>query len=85
MYKILSSILVLRLTPYIGEINGKYQCGFPPNIPVTDILCFRQTLEKKWEYNRAVHLLFIDFEKAFDSVRVKYYTVSSLDLAHSGN
>ena len=26
-------------------------------------------LEKKWEYNEAVHLLFIDFKKALDSVR----------------
>jgi hypothetical protein len=26
-------------------------------------------LEKKWEYNGAVHQLFIDFKKAYDSVR----------------
>ena len=26
-------------------------------------------LEKKWEYNEAVHQLFIDFNKAYDSVR----------------
>ena len=25
--------------------------------------------EKKWEYNEAVHQLFIDFKKAYDSVR----------------
>jgi len=29
----------------------------------------RQALEKKWEYNEAVHQLFIDFTKAYDSVR----------------
>ena len=28
-----------------------------------------QMLEKKWEYNEAVHQLFIDFKKACDSVR----------------
>ena len=33
------------------------------------MFCIRQTLEKKWEYNEAVHQLFIDFEKAYDSVR----------------
>jgi len=26
-------------------------------------------LEKKWEYNEAVHQLLIDFKKAYDSVR----------------
>ena len=25
--------------------------------------------EKKWEYNEEVHQLFIDFKKAYDSVR----------------
>ena len=29
----------------------------------------RQILEKKWEHNEAVHQLFIDFKKAYDSVR----------------
>ena len=33
------------------------------------ILCIRQILEKKWEYNEAVHRLFIDCKKAYDSVR----------------
>ena len=26
-------------------------------------------LEKKWEYNEAVYQLFIDFKKAYDSVK----------------
>jgi len=26
-------------------------------------------LQKKWEYNEVVHPLFIDFKKAYDSVR----------------
>ena len=30
---------------------------------------FVKYLRKKWEYNEAVHQLFIDFEKAYDSVR----------------
>ena len=28
MYKILSNILLSRLTPYAGEIIGDHQCGF---------------------------------------------------------
>jgi hypothetical protein len=31
--------------------------------------CIRQILEKKWEYNETVHQTFIDFKKAYDSVR----------------
>jgi hypothetical protein len=33
------------------------------------ILCIHQLLEKKWEYTVTLHQLFIDFKKAYDSVR----------------
>jgi len=33
------------------------------------IFSIRQILEKKLEYNKAGHKLFIDFKKAYDSVR----------------
>ena len=67
-YKILSNILLSRLTPYAKEIDD--QCGFRRNRSTIDhIFCIRQILEKKWEYNEEVHQLFIDFKKAFDSVR----------------
>ena len=69
-YKVLSNILQSRLTPCAEEIIGDRQCGFRRNRSTTDhILCFSQMLEKKWEYNEAVHQLFIDFKKAYDSVR----------------
>jgi hypothetical protein len=32
------------------------------------IFCIRQILEKKWEYNEAVHQLFVDFKKAYGSI-----------------
>jgi hypothetical protein len=69
-YKILSNILLSRISPYIDEIIGDHQCGYQCNRSTTDqILCIRQILEKKWEYNETVHQLFIDFTKAYDSVR----------------
>jgi hypothetical protein len=34
-----------------------------------------QILEKKWEYNGAVHQLFIDFKKACDSVKEVLYNI----------
>jgi hypothetical protein len=59
-----------RLTPYSGEIIGDHQCAFRRNRSTTDhIFSIRQILEKKWEYNEAVPQLFIDFTKAYDSVR----------------
>jgi hypothetical protein len=40
------------------------------NRSTTDqIFYIHQILEKKWEYNGAVHQLFIDFKKAYDSVK----------------
>jgi sorting nexin-29 len=59
-----------RLTPYAEEIIGDHQCGFRRNRSTTDhIFSIRQILEKKWDYSEAVYQLFIDFKKAYDSVR----------------
>ena len=69
-YKILSNILFSSLIPYAKQFIGDHQCGFRRNRSTIDhIFCIRQILEKKWEYNEEVHLLFIDFKKAYDSVR----------------
>jgi len=70
MYEILSNILLSRLTPYAEEIIGDHQCWFRHSRSTTDhIFCIHQILEKKWEYNKALHQLFIDFKEAYDSVR----------------
>ena len=66
---ILSKILLSRLIQYAEEVIGDQQCGYQRNRSTTDhIFCIRQILEQKWEYNEAVHQLFIDFKKAYDSV-----------------
>ena len=47
-YKILSNILLSRLTPYAEEIIGDHQCGFRRNRSANGhIFCIRQILEKK--------------------------------------
>jgi hypothetical protein len=52
------------------KLLGEHQCGFRCNRSTTDhIFSIHQILEKKWEYNEAVHQLFIDFNRAYDSVR----------------
>jgi hypothetical protein len=69
-FKILSNILLARLTPYVNEIIGDYQCGLHRNRSTTDqIFYIRQILQKKWKYNGTVHRPFIDFQKAYDTVK----------------
>jgi hypothetical protein len=69
-HKILSSILLSRLSPYVDEIIWDHQCWFRCNRSTTDkIVCIHQILEKKWEYSETVQQLFVDFEKVYDSVR----------------
>jgi hypothetical protein len=69
-HKILSNILLSRLTPQAQEIIGDHQCGFQHNRSTTDhIFCICLILEKKWEYTEAVHQLFIDFKTAYYSIR----------------
>jgi len=87
-YKMLSNILLSRLIPYVKEIIEDHQCGFRRNRSTIDqIFCIRQMLEKKLEYNEEVNQLFIDFKKAYDSVRreVLYSIRFSLSLVSLGN
>jgi hypothetical protein len=67
--KMLSNILLTRLSPYIDEIFGIISVGFD----ITDQLLIRSFAfvrywRKKWVYER-VHQLFVEFKRAQDSVR----------------
>jgi hypothetical protein len=47
-YKLLSNILLARLTPYVNEVIGDHQCRFRRNRSTMDqIFYIRQILEKK--------------------------------------
>jgi hypothetical protein len=71
-YKILSSILLSRLTPCAQEIIGDHQYGFQCNRLTTEHVFYTcQILEEKWEFNGVVHQLFIGFKRAFYLVRNK--------------
>jgi hypothetical protein len=65
------------VSAYVAQIIGDHQRGFRCNRSTTDqILCIRQILGKKWEFNETVHQLFVDFKKAHDSVRtVELYNI----------
>jgi hypothetical protein len=54
----------------ILPIYWGHQCGFlRDRFPIDQIFCIFQILGKEWEHNGTVHQLFIDSEKAYDSVR----------------
>jgi hypothetical protein len=65
MHKFVYNIPLSRLTSYAKEIIGDHQCGFWYNLSTADHI-FRI---HKIHDNEAVHQLFIDFKKAYDSVR----------------
>ena len=67
-YKILSSVIVERLKPYMEKLIGSYQCGFRPGKSTIDqVFTLRQILEKTQEKQIDTHHLFVDFKAAFDS------------------
>jgi hypothetical protein len=71
-HETLPNVLLVRLTPYAEEIIADHQCGFRRNRSTTDHIFFiRQIFGKELEYNEAVHQLFIDFRKVYDSIRKK--------------
>jgi hypothetical protein len=65
----------------VNEVIGDHQRGFRHNRSTTDqFLYIWQVLEKDWKCNGTVHQLFIDFKKAYDSVKreVLYYILLEL-------
>ena len=58
-----------KIKPYIEKLMGDYQNGFRDGISVIDnIFALKIINEKLWEYNQSVQYLFIDFQKAYDSI-----------------
>jgi hypothetical protein len=68
-YKVLAYCILDRVRPIADNLLGDYQGGFRPNRSTTDqIFVIRQILQKSWKYNKDVHILFVDFKKAYDSI-----------------
>jgi hypothetical protein len=66
LYKILSNIQPLKVKSV--HRLGIISVGFDITSTTDHIFCICQILEKKWEYNEAVHQLFIYLKKAYDSI-----------------
>jgi len=68
-YKVLSIAILRRLEVYTNDIIGDYQSGFMRGKSTTyPIFSIRQLLERYYEYGREVHLCFVDFKQAYDSI-----------------
>ena len=79
-HKILSNFLLSRLTAYAEEIIGDHQCWFWCNRSNTDhIYCICQILEKIWEYNEAVHQLFIIIKTTTTTIIITTTTTTIIE------
>lgn len=68
-YKVLSIAILRRIEVYTNDIIGDYQSGFMRGKSTTyPIFSIRQLLERYYEYGREVHLCFVDFKQAYDSI-----------------
>jgi len=68
-YKILATITLEKSKPYIKKITEVYQNGFRDGRSVIDNKFVLKIVNKKiWEYNQSVQYLFLDFQKAYDSL-----------------
>jgi len=65
------------------HMQRKSQCGFQCNRSSIDhIICIRQILQREWEYSEAMHQIFIDLEKAYNSVMREdlYYILTEFGI-----
>jgi hypothetical protein len=76
-YKVFSNVLNERLKKITKNLLGKYQCGFRENGSTSDqIFIIRQMMEKHYEHNQDLNMLFVDFKQAIDNIdRYKLYQV----------
>lgn len=69
-YKILATLIKNKLVSYIERAIGDYQCGFRQNRSVTDqIFTLKQIMNHSFDHNLPLHILFIDFKQAYDSIK----------------
>ncbi|KAL4089381.1 hypothetical protein QTP88_024427 [Uroleucon formosanum] len=68
-YKILSLALLRRLEVYSKDLIGDYQSGFVRGKSTSNhIFTIRQMREKFYEFGKDVHMCFVDFKQAYDSI-----------------
>jgi len=69
-YKLYSKILNMKLQKYSQVFMTETQNGFRKGWSCTDpTFCLKLLIEKRREFNLEIHLLFTDYEKAFDNIQ----------------
>jgi hypothetical protein len=63
-------IIYQRLVDIAETELGDYQSGFRPNRSTVDNIFISQVIEKCYEYNVDIHNIFIDYMRAFDSIKI---------------
>ena len=67
--KLLSHIILSRIQRHLNEYLRDEQHGFRPNRSCTDLIfTLRMLTEESCEWRNKLYMIFIDFEKAFDSL-----------------
>ena len=67
--KIISKVILDRIKDHLYSNIDREQAGFRPGSSCVDhINTLRLIIEQSAEYRSDLHLVFVDFEKAFDSV-----------------
>ena len=87
MYKIFSSIIESRLSNFFSKNNliSSYQAGFRKGYSThSQINILNNILEDRKQFNSEIHIIYIDFVKAYDSVEhwaikqiLEYYKVDT--------
>ncbi|VVC39774.1 Reverse transcriptase domain [Cinara cedri] len=88
-YKVLSTVLLERITPYAEEIIGRYQCGFRKGRSTADqIFILRQVMEKHYEFDKDLYMVFVDYKQAYDRINreelwntLTYFDISKIYIS----
>jgi sorting nexin-29 len=62
-------LILERINPCVEEIVGNYQYGFRRGKSTTDhVFTLRQIMSKYYKFEKNLHLVFVDYKQAYDSV-----------------
>jgi len=68
-YEVLSIAILRRIENYANDIVGKYQSGFTRERSTSDhVFTIRQIMENHYEFDKDLHMIFIDVKQAYDSI-----------------